>query len=152
MNATTRMTSALTAPYRERLMQGAREVSFAQGERLFSEGQHADRFWVIRTGTVALDLHVPGRRPAIIETLGHGELLGWSWLYAPYTWQMGAEAVSPVRAYELDAETVRTLCRQDPVLGTAVALWVGRVLSRRLLAARTRLLDLYAPYGSGLPR
>lgn len=66
----------------------AREVSFAMGERIFDEGGRADRFWIIHTGTVALAVHVPGRRAAVIETLGAGEMLGWSWLVPPHHWHL----------------------------------------------------------------
>jgi CRP-like cAMP-binding protein len=149
MTSTTTLSAALSADQRARLMNLAREVSFDIGTRLFEEGQHADRFWIIRTGTVALDLHVPGRRAAVIESLGHGELVGWSWHYAPHVWHLGAEATSPVRAWEFDAEAVRTLCEQDAEFGWAVACWVGQVVAQRLRSARVRLLDLYAPYGSG---
>ncbi|MEU9286564.1 cyclic nucleotide-binding domain-containing protein [Streptomyces sp. NPDC048275] len=154
MNAspTFSMLRALPAEQSERLMGIAREVSFAQGTRLFEEGRHADRFWVIRTGTVVLDIHVPGRRAAVIETLGHNELIGWSWLFGPHTWHLGAEATSTVRAYEFDADVVRAMCQADPALGMAVAQWVGDIVARRLRTARTRLLDLYAPYGSGSAR
>lgn len=48
----------------------AHEVSFAIDERIFNEGGKADRFWIIHTRTVALDVHVPGRRAAVVETLG----------------------------------------------------------------------------------
>jgi len=130
-------------------MRYAREVSFPEGARLFEEGGRADRFWIIRTGTVELDMRVPGRRPAVIETLRHNELVGWSWLFAPHTYHLGAEATTPVRAYEFDATAVRLMCQEDPALGSAVARWVGDVLAHRLRSARTRLLDLYAPYGSG---
>lgn len=104
MNAppTASMLRALPAEHRHRIMRTAREVSFPQGTRLFEEGGRADRFWVIRTGTVELDMRVPGRQPAVIESLGHNELIGWSWLFTPYIWHMGAEATSPVRAYEFD--------------------------------------------------
>ncbi|MFJ5533841.1 Crp/Fnr family transcriptional regulator [Streptomyces sp. NPDC093261] len=149
MTSATTMTAALPAEHRERLMQLARQVSFPEGTRLFEEGRHADRFWIVRTGTVALDLHVPGRRAPVIESLGHGELVGWSWHFTPHVWQLGAEAMTPVRAYEFDAVTVRSMCDADPEFGRAIAVWVGRVLAHRLHAARTRLLDLYAPYGSG---
>lgn len=150
MTSTTTLASALPAEHRTRLMSLAHEVSFPIGARLFEEHRHADRFWIIRTGTVALDLHVPGRRAAVIETLGHNELVGWSWHFPPYTWQLGGEATSPVRAYEFDADTVRRLCDEDPEFGRAIAVWVGRVVAHRLHAARVRLLDLYAPYGSGV--
>jgi CRP-like cAMP-binding protein len=147
--ATTITIHALGTEHRERLMRLARDVSFAEGARIFEEGQHADRFWVVRTGTVSLDISVPGRRSPVVETIGHNELIGWSWLFEPYVWQLGAEAMSPVRAHEFDAGAVRELCRSDPSLDAAVSRWVGRVLAHRLQAARNRLLDLYAPYGSG---
>jgi CRP-like cAMP-binding protein len=143
------MLRVLPVEHRNRLMRVAREVSFAQGTRLFEEGSAADRFWIIRTGTVELDMRVPGRRPAVIETLRHNELVGWSWLFAPHHWHLGAEAASPVRAYEFDATAVRLMCREDPEMGSAVARWVGDVLAHRLHSARVRLLELYAPYGSG---
>src|SRR3954464_6751857 len=132
MSATTTMTSALSAEQRERLMRILREVEFPAGARIFEEGGRADRFWIIRTGTVNLDMHVPGRRAAVIESLGHNELLGWSWLFAPYVWHLGAEAASPLRAYEFDATTVRTICQEDPAFGRAIARWVGEVIAHRL--------------------
>ncbi|WBO68636.1 cyclic nucleotide-binding domain-containing protein [Streptomyces camelliae] len=149
MTSATTMTSALEPAHRERLMRLAREVSFEAGIRLFEEGRRADRFWIVRTGTVALDLHVPGRRPAVIETLGHGELVGWSWHFPPHLWHLGAQATSPVRAWEFDADAVLRLCAEDAEFGRAVAVWVGQVVAQRLHASRVRLLDLYAPYGSG---
>ncbi|MEU1576693.1 cyclic nucleotide-binding domain-containing protein [Streptomyces collinus] len=149
MTSTTTLPMALPVEHRDRLMGLAHEVSFDAGERLFDEGRRADRFWIIRTGTVLLDMQVPGRRAAVIESLSHGELLGWSWHFAPYRWQLGAEALSPVRAWEFDAEAVRAMCARDPEFGRAVATWVGRVVAHRLQASRIRLLDLYAPYGSG---
>ncbi|MFJ9566180.1 Crp/Fnr family transcriptional regulator [Streptomyces fuscichromogenes] len=140
---------ALPAEYRDRLMRAAQGVTFAPGARLFEEGGRADRFWIIRTGSIELDMHVPGRRAAVIENLGHNELIGWSWLFGPHVWHLGAGATTPVRAWEFDAEAVRSMCREDPALGNAVSQWVGEVLAHRLRAARTRLLDLYAPYGAG---
>ncbi|MGW1964467.1 Crp/Fnr family transcriptional regulator [Streptomyces sp. NPDC001935] len=151
-STTSTMLRALPADHRERLLGLAREVSFPEGTRLFEEGRNADRFWIVRTGTVALDLRVPGRRAAVIEMLGHNELVGWSWLFAPHVWHLGAETTSPVRAYEFDAEDVRALCREDSELGMAVTAWVGGIVAHRLQSARIRLLDLYAPYGSGSAR
>ena len=147
--ATTSMPRALPAEYRDRLMRIAREVSFPEGVRLFEEGARADRFWIVRTGTVDLDIRVPGRRAAVIESLGHNELLGWSWLFPPHVWHLGATTASPLRAYEFDAVAVHQLCQDDPEFGRTIARWVGEVVAHRLQAARTRLLDLYAPYGSG---
>ncbi|MCX4966110.1 cyclic nucleotide-binding domain-containing protein [Streptomyces sp. NBC_00654] len=145
-----RLASELSVDHRDRLMQCARRVDFPEGTRLFEEDGLAERFWFIRTGTVTLDIRVPGRRPTVIDTVNAGELLGWSWLFAPYHWHFGAEAMTRVRAYEFDAATVRMMMDADPRLGSALGHVVGQVLAQRLVSARVRLLDLYAAHGSGL--
>ncbi|MFF7474673.1 cyclic nucleotide-binding domain-containing protein [Streptomyces sp. NPDC008092] len=143
------MALSLSVEHRERLMRVAREVSIPQGTRLFEESGRADRFWIIRTGSIELDLRVPGHRAAVVENLGHNELVGWSWLFAPHFWHLGAETATPVQAYEFDGTAVRSMCQDDPALGNAVSQWVGQILAHRLRAARTRLVDLYAPHGAG---
>lgn len=143
---TLRMSHALPAGDRDRLLRIAREAEFRQDTRIFDEGGPADRFWIVREGTVALDVHVPGHRPPVVETIGVGDLLGCSWLFEPYVWQLGALALTPVRAYEFDAVVVRRMCEDDPVFGRAIGGWVGRVLSHRLNSARARLVDLYGTY------
>ncbi|MER7759780.1 Crp/Fnr family transcriptional regulator [Streptomyces sp. NPDC097619] len=145
----TRIAAVLTAEHRGRLMARAREVNFPEGARLFQEGAGAEAFWIVRSGTVTLEIPVPGRRPAAIESLGPGELVGWSWLFPPYVWQLSAEAMTPVRAYEFDALEVRMLMDADPAFGSALGHWVGRILAQRLHQTRTRLLDLYAPHLTG---
>lgn len=141
--------TALPPQCRSLLMEHAQEVNFAEGTRLFNEGGRADRFWIVKSGVVTLDLHVPGRQAAVVESLGSGELVGWSWMIKPHQWHLGAEAMTPVRAYEFDAATIRKLMDTDPALGSAIGSWVSQVLAHRLQAARVRLLDLYAPHGSG---
>jgi CRP-like cAMP-binding protein len=144
--------AGLPADRVDRLMALAHEVSYPMGSRIFEEDGRADRFWIIRAGSVALDLHAPGSRPAVVETVGAGELLGWSWLCPPYRWHLGAQANSAVSAWEFDAAAVRALCTEDTVLGQALTTVVAGAIGQRLRAARTRLLDLYGSYGSGPER
>ncbi|MFF4105538.1 Crp/Fnr family transcriptional regulator [Streptomyces sp. NPDC001903] len=140
-----RIAAVLSAEYRGRLMSQAREVNFPEGARIFEEGARAESFWIVRSGTVTLQIPLPAHRPAPVENLGPGELVGWSWLFPPYTWQLSAEAMTPVRSYEFDATAVRMLMDADPAFGSAIGHWVGRVLALRLQQTRTRLIDLYAP-------
>lgn len=142
--------AALPDEHLARLMGLAREVAFPAGQRIFEEKGKADRFWIIRDGDVALELHVPGCPPAAIEKLGQGSLLGWSWLFPPRHWHMSAQALTDLRAFEFDAAEVRRLCQEHPEFGYAFVLACAEVIGHRLEDARTRLLDLYGPYGSGL--
>ncbi|MFE0513003.1 Crp/Fnr family transcriptional regulator [Streptomyces sp. NPDC058964] len=137
---------------RERLLAAGLDVTFPAGARLFDEGGRADRFWLLRGGEVALDICIPGRQPeTVVETLGAGQLLGWSWTCPPYRWHLGARAVTAVEATEFPACDVVALCTADPELGYALMRRFTEVVAERLQATRIRLLDLYAPHGGGPP-
>jgi CRP-like cAMP-binding protein len=135
----------LPAEHRERFMGLAHEVGHPDSVRLFEEGGKADRFWIIRTGTVALDVQIPGRGRAVVETIGPGGLVGWSWLCPPRLWHLGAETRGPVSAWEFDAVAVREHCTTHPAFGLALVTLVAETIGHRLRATRTRLLDLYGP-------
>ncbi|MYS79166.1 cyclic nucleotide-binding domain-containing protein [Streptomyces sp. SID5474] len=126
-----------------------RPVTFESGARLFEEGRPARNFWIVESGSVRLDMHVPGRHAAIVETLGSGELIGWSWLFPPYRWHLGAQAVGTVRAVEFDTGAVRAECERDCDFGRALTLACAQVIAARLQSSRLRLQDLYGPHGSG---
>jgi CRP/FNR family cyclic AMP-dependent transcriptional regulator len=122
------------------LAEAACDVRFPVRYRLFEDGGNATRFWLIQCGHVSLDLHVPGEGPVVIETIGMGELLGWSWLFPPYKWAFGAVAATAVEAFEFDAPTVRKLCAADPALGYELNQRITEVLAKRLRATRIRLI------------
>jgi CRP/FNR family transcriptional regulator, cyclic AMP receptor protein len=118
----------------------AADVTFPARHRLFEDGGSATRFWLVQSGSVALDLHVPGQGRMTIDTIGIGELLGWSWLFPPYRWAFGAVAVSPVEAFEFDARAVRACCESDSALGYELTTRLAHVVARRLQATRIRLI------------
>lgn len=150
MTTMTGFTAGLTPGQRERLHTLARPVSFPPGHRVFDEGEGADRFWILNGGSVALDIQAPGRPAPVIETLGPGDLLGWSWLFEPYRWHLGARTLTSVTAEEFDAAAMRAACEQDTGFGYAMARAVAAVMGQRLKATRVRLLDLYGPpHGGG---
>ncbi|WP_159844123.1 Crp/Fnr family transcriptional regulator [Nocardia sp. CY41] len=120
-----------------------REVAFPAGHRVITEGRPADRCWLIRHGRVLLDAQVPGRGAVVLQTLGGGDLLGWSWLVPPYRWHFGAMTAEPVETVEFDARTLAELADQDPRFGRALAMMLFEALLERLQATRARLLDLY---------
>jgi CRP-like cAMP-binding protein len=139
------MLDALPDVHRRTFLERAHEVSFPQGWRIFDEGRYADRFWIVKSGAVALDMPMPGRQVVVVERLGPGELLGWSWLFPPYRWQLSARALGMVAAYEFNAAEIRDLCREDPALGHGIVLAAAETIAHRLNMSRSRLVDLYGP-------
>ncbi len=124
------------------LAEAASDVTFLPKQRLFEDGGSANRFWLLQSGHVTLDLHVPGQGRMKIDTIGMGELLGWSWMFPPYRWAFGAVAASPVEAFEFDGRLVRACCASDPALGYEVSQRLARVVTKRLQATRVRLITV----------
>jgi CRP/FNR family cyclic AMP-dependent transcriptional regulator len=122
------------------LAEAASDVMFAPRDRLFDDGGTACRFWLIQSGFVALDLLVPGEGRVRIDTVGMGELVGWSWLFPPYKCAFGAVAASPVEAFEFDARAVRAQCAADPAFGYELTRRLAEVLAKRLQSTRFRLI------------
>lgn len=127
-----------------RLATWCRHVEVPARHRLFSEGQTADRFWLIDAGQVELDARVPGHGRLIIDTLGRGDVVGVSWHLPPYQWRFGAVATQPMQAFEFDARAVRAACEDDQALGYEFSRRFAAVLVRRLQSTRTRLLEMSA--------
>jgi CRP-like cAMP-binding protein len=125
----------------ERLSYCASRAVFHAGNRVFAEGGRADRFWLINRGRVDLDTRLPGRGDVVVESLGAGAVLGWSWLYEPYRWHFGAVAVETTFTLSMDAAAVRRLCAQDSQLGYELTDRFARVVIERLQATRMRLLS-----------
>jgi len=124
------------------LAQAGSDVTFPAGHRFFEDGGHATRFWLVQSGQVTVDVHVPGQGRVPIDTIGMGELIGWSWLFPPYIWAFGAVAASSVEAFEFDAQTVRASCTSDPALAYEVTRRVAEVLTKRLKSTRSRLISV----------
>ncbi|HEY3008852.1 MAG TPA: cyclic nucleotide-binding domain-containing protein [Micromonosporaceae bacterium] len=123
----------------QRLAQHAQRSMFHAGNRVFREGDAADRMWLIVAGRVAVDTHLPRQGDVVVDTLGPGAVLGWSWLVPPHRWRFGAVAIETTHTIEMDGPSVRELCHNDPLLGFQLALGVIQVVTERLRATRHRL-------------
>jgi len=115
-------------------------VAFPPGRRIFEDGGYADKFWLVQSGHVALDMYVPGEGPVFIDTVGMGEPLGWSSLFPPYRWAFGAVCVSGLETFEFEAAAARERCAADAALGYEFTRRLVPILAKRLQGTRARLI------------
>ena len=120
-----------------------RPVHVAAGDYLFAQGEPADAFYAVREGRVAIELHDPRFGRIVIDTVEAGDVVGWSWLVAPYRWMFDARAVTAVETVRFDAASLRGRCAADHAFGYALLQRITHVMHERLQASRVRLLDLY---------
>ena len=137
---TQRFLRGMPARHLDALAETASEVMFPARHRIFADGDYADKFWLIQSGYVTLDVLVPGEGLAVIGRGGIGGLVGWSWLLPPYRWSFGAVCVTEVRVFEFDAQAVRGRCAADPVLRDELTRRLFEVVAGRLQDTRTRLI------------
>jgi len=113
------------------------------GAFLLREGDPANRFFLIRRGRVALEVHAPGRAALRIETLQVGDVVGWSWLFEPFRWQLDGRTIEPCELIEFDGACLRGKCDTDHELGYQLMRRFARNIVDRLQATRLQLLDVY---------
>ena len=121
----------------------ASNAVFRTGDLIFKEGDAAESFYLLRHGAVALELHVPGRQSLVVETIAEDEVLGWSWLVAPYRYRNDARAIGLVRAIRIDASCLRDKCETDLRLGYEFYHQFLPVIADRLAAAQLQVVDMY---------
>ena len=121
----------------------ASNVRFEPGQFVFREGGEANQCYLIRHGKVSLEIDAPPRGSIIIQTLGEGDVLGWSQLFPPYRWKFSAKAIESTRAIALDGKCLRGKSEEDHDLGYELLKGFARVVQERLDATRLQLINVY---------
>jgi len=138
--AAQRFLNGMQAGQLDVLAETAAEVIFPAGRRIFAEGGYADKFWLVESGHVALDVQLPGECPAVIANVGIGGLLGWSWLVSSHKWAFGAVCVTEVKAYQFNASAVQERCAADQALGDELTRRLFQVVAGRVQDTTTSLV------------
>ena len=124
----------------------AGEVHFDAGRMIYLEGDEANQTHLLRNGRVAIEIFAPQRGSLIIQTLGPGDVLGWSWLFPPFRRRFDARAIEPTKAIALDGKILRERAEENPRLGYDLLKRFSRVVLERLQATRLQLLDVYGKH------
>lgn len=125
-------------------------VDYPAGATIFHEGKENHFLYLVHTGHVGLDMHVPGRGRVRILSLGPGEMLAWSALLGDGRMTVAAVAVDDTQVVAVAAHKLNEVCRTDHDVGYELMSHMARALAQRLTATRLQLLDLFAERGAGI--
>ncbi len=120
----------------------AMAAHFQSGQIILHEGDHANRFYLIESGRVTLESRAVHGQPLIIDTIGAGGLLGWSWTFPPYSWHFTARAAEPTEAIFFYGTILREYCERDHSLGYELFKRMSTVMIKRLQSAREKMLGV----------
>ena len=110
---------------------------------LFRAGEPAHAFFAIQRGRVAIASLTPHEGPVTIQSVGDGDLLGWSWLVPPYRCHFGARALEETSVVAFNAACVREQLERDHELGHLVMRRFAQVMASRLEAMSAQLTSVY---------
>ena len=141
--ASLQFTSPLTDAVREALAGIAQERTIAKGQLLCQEGESCEELYLVSSGHVGLDMFVPGRGQVRVMTLGPGEVLAWSALVGNQGATATGVALEETQAIVFPDDDLIDLCRSNHHVGYPMMRELAKAISRRLVASRLQLLDLF---------
>lgn len=114
-------------------------VNFKKGETVFEQGDQADSMFFVESGLVTATLHIPGKNPIRLLTMGAGTVFGEMGLYtrAPRTAAIVIDENSIL--YELKVEELNRMQKEDPEMATALHYFIIRLLAERVSLSNKKI-------------
>jgi CRP-like cAMP-binding protein len=125
----------------ERLKQIAaisHEKAFKAGERVFTEGNLATHFMLLKSGEIHVVYLLGNGDKVIADTLVTGDPMAWSSLLPPHRLTASGEASKDGTLISIEAESLRRLCEEDKEFGFVMMREIGKTLRSRLSAMRVQ--------------
>ncbi len=136
---------------------------FNSDEVIFQQGETAKNLYGILDGEVELILVFEDRvlkadidyerylqarfeileKPIVVDTLGPGEVFGWSALVNPRQLTATAKCSKPTRVFSLPADDLKAMNDQDPALGYAIMEQLAMVIAQRLQKRTDTLIEAW---------
>ena len=125
----------------EVLAQSAMPAHFEKDQILFKVGEPANGFYLLESGSIALQGCVSPDDPITTDVVLPGEALGWSWLFPPYLWHFDARALEPSTAISVSGLALRQHRDEDLTLSHELFHRMCEVMVRRLNHAHRKLVE-----------
>lgn len=117
------------------------ERSAEKGEWLFHEGDDAQSLFLIAKGNIELKINLDEKKGilATLNTLGSGEAFGWSALFEPNIYKLGALVVDNTELIQFDGTKLRSLVKKYPEQGFIFMQRVAQGMAERARVIREEL-------------
>lgn len=128
-------------PVQEKLLSLSEPFHFPAGETIFEEGAPSLYVYLVKSGCVAIEVHIPAWGRRTIQTVGPGELFSWSALIEPRLETASARALEETEVLRIKGGTLMDLSREEPEFGFQLYRTLAEVITERLVATRRQLLE-----------
>ena len=128
------------------------QAIFEPGNLVVESGEPANCFYLIISGRIGLEAP-GGHSPLRVQTIGAGDVLGWSWLFPPYYWHFNAMAEARTETIFFFGSRLLQECDRDHDFGYELFKRMSHILISRLQTTREKWIEAarYSPPRMGLP-
>ena len=133
--------AGLTEAQIDSLSSLASEVAFAENEVILKEAQRSSAFYLVLSGSVAVELRTP-HYVVCVEALGPGQVFGWSALLDHQDTLFQVRARERTITLRLDGTALKSKCKTEPELGTEILQRTLQVVAGRVKATEIRFAEM----------
>jgi CRP/FNR family transcriptional regulator, cyclic AMP receptor protein len=119
----------------------ATEVSFAENEQILVGGERSASFYLVLTGSVAVELRTPVA-VMCVQPLGPGNVFGWSALLDRQDTLFQVRAREDTTALQIDGAALKARCMSDTALGAELLHRILYVVAGRVKATEMRFAEM----------
>ncbi len=136
--------AAMSPRVQEKLLALGQTFHFKREETIFQEGSPSLYMFIVKTGRVSVDIHIPSKGRRCILTAGTGEVVSWSALVQPCVHHASARALEETELLGLPGDVLGAVCEEDHQIGYELYRALAEIVSTRLTATRLQMLDVFA--------
>ena len=115
------------------LANNAEEIESEKGYYFHQEGEDINKVYIIVEGEVSLVTTLPQQdKEIVINTLGTGDVFGWTSLIPPYTAGAGAKSATKCKLIEFDSKELRNKFEGDYEFGYLMMVKIAQIIRERL--------------------
>lgn len=119
------------------------EVVFHDGDRVLSEGERAEYFFLLEQGSIDLRFELPFRETSkemTVSTLKPGECFSWSSIVSPYEATLSCYSSGNSRAIRIRGDEILGLCEKNNHMGFIFMQNLATIIRDRLRKQRAQFI------------
>jgi CRP-like cAMP-binding protein len=135
------LTSNMSSDHLMVLTSIAQEMDFTADEIIYEKGRIGQAIYLIESGQVAIETHIPNQGRLVLNTLGPGHFFGWSSIFPNESKMAWTRSTEPTTVLAFAAEPLLKAMQEDPRLEYALMRRASIDMTDRILARRQQLAD-----------
>lgn len=127
--------SGLTANDLGQISKICKIVTHKKGDKIFSKGDRAEHFYVVRSGKVHLAFQISillADEEIVVDKISPGDIFGWSALVEPHRFTLSAHCGEDSELIQIEGKHMISMCAKRPHVGHILMRNLVKVIAGRM--------------------